>query len=138
MNTFINFFDLGQFAIDISLLILRVILAWVFWVHAWHKSYGKQGFKGSGDRFKFHGIPFPYAMAYFVSVSQLIGAPLLLIGFLTRWWSFLFMGEMLVGTYCKYKEERWFNSADLPLSLAGIFLLLMFLGGGPYSVDALF
>ncbi|KJS82876.1 MAG: hypothetical protein JM58_13780 [Peptococcaceae bacterium BICA1-8] len=138
MNTFINFFDLGQVAVDISLLILRIVLAWVFWVHAWHKSYGKQGYRGSGDRFKFHNIPFPYAMAYFVSISQLIGAPLLLVGFMTRWLSLLFLGEMLVGTYCKYKEDCWFNSADLPLTLAGIFLLLIFLGPGPYSIDALF
>ncbi|KJS20752.1 MAG: hypothetical protein VR72_13310 [Clostridiaceae bacterium BRH_c20a] len=138
MNTFINFFDLGQGAVDISLLILRIVLAWVFWVHAWHKSYGRQGYRGSGDRFKVHNIPYPYAMAYFVSISQLIGAPLLLVGFLTRWLALLFVGEMLVGAYCKYKEERWFNSADLPLSLAGIFLLLIFLGAGPYSIDALF
>jgi len=138
MNTLINFFDLGQAAVDISLFILRIILAWVFWVHAWHKSFGKQGFRGSGDRFKFHGIPFPYAMAYFVSISQLIGAPLLLIGFLTRWWSLLFMCQMIVGTYSKYKEDRWFNGADFPLSLAGIFLLLIFLGPGAYSIDGLF
>lgn len=138
ISFFVNFLDFGQLAVDISLLVLRLIMAWIFWVHAWFKSFGGQGFIGSGDRFKFHGIPFPYAMAYFVSISQLIGAPLLLFGFLTRWVALLFMAEMVVGTYCKYKEDGWFNGADLPFSILGAMLLLMFLGAGPYSIDALF
>ncbi|MFZ5944101.1 MAG: DoxX family protein [Bacillota bacterium] len=135
MEWFVNLYDFGEGALDFSLLILRIILAWVFWVHAWHKSFGKQGFRGSGDRFKFHKIPCPYLMAYFVSTSQLIGAPLILFGFLTRIVSLLFMFQMIVGAICKYKEDKWFNGADFPLALTGIFFVLFFLGAGTYSFD---
>ncbi|NLT96136.1 MAG: DoxX family protein [Clostridia bacterium] len=127
----------GAFFLDISLLILRILLAWVFFLHGWNSSFGKKGFKGTIERYKEHGIPMANIMAPFVAISQLVSVPCLALGLFIPFISVLLFAEMVVGTYCKYKEKGWFLGADFPLSLTGIFLVLIFLGGGSYSLDAL-
>ena len=47
--------------------------------------------------------------------------------------------QMVVATWAKYNEtQSIFDGADLPLSILAICLILIVLGPGAYTVDALF
>lgn len=139
MSDFVNLFSITNGLTDAVLLFTRVIAAIVFGSHGWFKSFGKQKFKGSARRFKEHGIPFPLFFSYLTATSQLVAVPLLMAGFLTRWIALFLAGQMVVATWAKYKETKAiFDGADLPLSDLVICLLLVVLGPGAFSIDALF
>lgn len=124
--------------LDISLVIVRLILAVVMGSHGWYKSFGKQGFNGSAERFKLHGIPWPLFFSYLTSLSQLLAVPLFLTGFFTRIISMVVMLEMIVAAWVKYREtKRIFDGADLPLSDLGLCLILIVSGAGHYSIDTM-
>ncbi|KKM10493.1 DoxX family protein [Clostridiales bacterium PH28_bin88] len=125
----------GQF-LDMTLLVLRVILAIVFASHGWYKSFGKQGFVESARRYAFHGIPFPLFFSYLVAISQLVAVPLLLLGLLTRWLALFLFVQMIVATWAKYRENGIFDGADLPMSTGAGCLLLLVLGPGAFALDA--
>lgn len=72
-------------------------------------------------------------------VIETIGGVLLIIGVLTRPVAFITCGEMAVA-YFKAHFPRGFypinNMGEVPILLCFIFLLLVFAGAGPWSVDA--
>ncbi|QGP91512.1 hypothetical protein MGLY_08470 [Neomoorella glycerini] len=138
VSAFIHFLSFTQNYLDWVLVVVRVILAIVFGAHGWYKSFGKQGFQGSAIRFRQHGIPFPLFFSYVTSISQLIAVPLLLAGLMTRWVALMLLVEMTVATWAKFRENKIFDGADLPMSDWALCLLLIVLGPGNLSLDALF
>lgn len=139
MSDFVNLFSVTNGLADVTLFFTRIIAAIVFGAHGWFKSFGKQKFAGSAKRFQEHGIPFSLFFSYVTASSQLIAIPLLIFGFLTRWIALFLACQMVVATWAKYKETKAiFDGADLPLSDLVICLLLVVLGAGAYSIDALF
>lgn len=139
MSMFIDPFSFPQGWADGVLLSLRLIAAVIFASHGWYKSFGKQKFRGSAERFAERGIPFALPVSYLTSLSQLVAVPLLVSGFFTQWLALLMAMEMLVAVWAKYMDTHSiFDGADLPLGVLGICLVLFVMGPGAYSVDALF
>lgn len=138
MSNFVHFFSFSQSWSDAVLFIVRIITAVIFASHGWFKSFGKQKFRGSADRFAERGIPFPLLASYVSSLSQLLAVPLLVLGFLTQWIVLLLAIEMLVAIWAKYMDTHSiFDGMDLPLSDLAICLMLFVLGPGTLSIDAL-
>ena len=138
MLQFVHFFSFAENWADAVLLIVRLITALVFASHGWFKSFGKQKFHGSAERFAERGIPFPLFLSYVTSLSQLVAVPLLVLGFLTQWIVLLLAMQMLVAVWAKYMDTHAvFDGMDLPLSDLAICMILFVMGPGAFSLDAL-
>ncbi len=83
------------------------------------------------------GLPFPIFFSYCAAFAELIGAPLLALGLLTRPAAAALLSTMLVAMYHHVKVAG-FSIPYLELSMlyAACFQLFVVNGGGRYSVDA--
>jgi putative oxidoreductase len=83
------------------------------------------------------GLPFPIFFSYCAAFAELMGAPLLALGFLTRPAAAALLSTMLVAMYHHIKVAG-FSIPYLELSMlyAACFQLFVVNGGGQYSVDA--
>ncbi len=84
------------------------------------------------------GLPFPIFFSYCAAFAELMGAPLLALGFLTRPAAAALLSTMLVAMYHHVKVAG-FSIPYLELSMlyAACFQLFVVNGGGQYSVDAI-
>ncbi|HIK16389.1 MAG TPA: DoxX family protein [Leptolyngbyaceae cyanobacterium M33_DOE_097] len=84
------------------------------------------------------GLPFPIFFSYLAALTELIGAPMVAIGFLTRPAALGLFGTMCVAIY-HHILVAGFNLFLLELSAiyAACFLFFLVNGGGLFSVDAL-
>lgn len=84
------------------------------------------------------GLPFPIFFSYCAAFAELLGAPLLAFGLLTRPAAAALLSTMLVAMY-HHILVAGFSIPYLELSLlyAACFQLFLVNGGGQYSVDAL-
>ncbi len=83
------------------------------------------------------GLPFPIFFSYCAAFAELIGAPLLALGLLTRPAAAALLSTMIVAMYHHVKVAG-FSIPYLELSMlyAACFQLFVVNGGGRYSVDA--
>lgn len=83
------------------------------------------------------GLPFPIFFSYCAAYTELIGAPLLALGFLTRPAAAGLFSTMLVAMY-HHILVAGFSIPYLELSMiyAACFLFFLVNGAGRYSVDA--
>jgi putative oxidoreductase len=83
------------------------------------------------------GLPFPVFFSYCAAYTELIGAPLLALGLLTRPAAAGLFSTMLVAMY-HHVLVAGFSIPYLELSMlyAACFQLFLVNGGGQYSVDA--
>jgi putative oxidoreductase len=83
------------------------------------------------------GLPFPIFFSYCAAIAELIGAPLLALGLLTRPAAAALLSTMLVAMY-HHIRVAGFSIPYLELSMlyAACFQLFVVNGGGQYSVDA--
>ena len=83
------------------------------------------------------GLPFPIFFSYCAAFAELIGAPLLAFGLLTRPAAAALLSTMLVAMY-HHVLVAGFSIPYLELSMlyAACFQLFLVNGGGQYSVDA--
>lgn len=84
------------------------------------------------------GLPFPIFLSYVAAYTELIGAPLLAIGFLTRFASLGLFGTMCVAMY-HHISVAGLSLPYLELSAiyAASFFYFLLNGAGLYSFDAL-
>ena len=85
------------------------------------------------------GLPFPIFLSYVAAYTELIGAPMVVLGVFTRPAAFGLFGTMAVACYHHYSVAG-LNIPYLELSsiYAVVFLLFAVNGGGLFSFDALF
>ena len=124
-----------------GLAILRVVLGIAMIVHGWSKLSGGVG--GVAGFFGSIGIPAPGLMAWVVTIVELVGGILLVVGFLTQiagilialdmlgaiLFAFLLRGAPLIaenGQQISWEKEAVFAAAALCIALAG---------PGAWSVD---
>jgi putative oxidoreductase len=131
-------------AIDIGLLLLRVVLGFVLFAHATQKLAGwfsGPGLQKAGAIFEALGQSPGRQMAVLAAGCELLAGVLLVLGLGTPVGAAIAAGTMLVagGAMSAKARSRW-NSAgggEYPLVLALLAVCLAFTGAGSWSGDAL-
>jgi putative oxidoreductase len=116
-----------------ALSLLRIVAGLVYWQHGLQKVFG----------FPPSAHPMPFVLDSLLGVAgaiELFGGLLLVVGLLTRPVAFITCGEMAVAYFKVHFPRGLFpinNMGEPALLLCFIFLLLVFAGPGPWSLDAL-
>ncbi len=123
-------------ASQIGFTVLRVVVGTVMMHNGLDKLSDIEGF--SQAYVELIGLPFPIFFSYVAAFTELLGAPLVAIGCLTRPAALGLLSTMAVAMY-HHILVAGFNIPYLELSAvyASCFLFLTINGGGPFSIDAL-
>jgi putative oxidoreductase len=123
---------------DTGLLILRVGLGIMYMLHGYPKiSGGVEAWIKVGSTMKFLGITmFPVFWGFMAAVTEFFGGAMIALGLFTRVVSFFLSFTMLVATLFKVGTGAGFEGASAPLQMLIVFVSLMVMGPGKYSLDA--
>jgi putative oxidoreductase len=114
------------------LSVLRIVAALLFMSHGMQKILGFPGpARAPVEVFSLIGV---------AGVLELVGGALLLIGLFTRPVAFVLSGEMAFAYFLAHAPHGFWpivNRGELAALYSFLFLYLMFVGGGEWSVDAL-
>ena len=121
-----------------GLMILRVVLGLALAFHGWSKWSG--GVDGVAGFFGSVGIPAPTLFAWIVTIVELIGGLLLIVGFLTQIVGILvaidmFFAIVLVRMEGGFLNENGIINFELELLILAAALCLVLSGPGIWSVD---
>src|SRR5262249_48790410 len=117
-----------------ALSLLRIVAALVYWQHGLQKLFN---FPPSPRG------PMTFALGSLIGVAgviETVAGVLLIVGLFTRPVAFIACGEMAVAYFKAHFPRGFFpinNMGETPVLLCFIFLLLVFAGAGPWSLDAL-
>jgi len=124
---------------DWGVTILRMVVGVVFLAHGGQKLFvfGISGFAGFLAKV---GIPAPLLAALLVSLVEFGGGLALFFGLFTRWAALPLAVNMLVAILTVHLAGGFFlpGGVEFALTLFAANLALLFLGGGPASLDRLF
>lgn len=125
---------------DAGILFMRIGIGFAFiFVHGWGKiSGGPAMWEKIGSAMANYGLSFaPTFWGFMASVSEFGGGILILLGLFTRpasaFMAFTMLTAFLVHTS---KLDPW-NKAIYPMEMFAVFMGLLFIGAGKYSIDAL-
>jgi putative oxidoreductase len=132
-----NFFDRNR---DIGILFIRVGigLAFVF-VYGEAKMFaGPEMWTKLGAAMSNLGITFAPAFWGFLSASaEFIGGILFTIGLFTRPVAFVMAFNMVVAMTVHFSMHDQWSKVIIPIQLFSVFIAIIFLGAGKYSLDNL-
>lgn len=123
---------------DLGRLLLRIALGGVLFAHGLQK-YQAMGVDQVGQFFTSLGIPAPAVAAAAVTVLELVGGALIVLGVLVRPVAILAAVELLVAAFTAHAGAGFYADAggwELPVLLAVSLLALAALGGGRFSAVA--
>jgi putative oxidoreductase len=117
-----------------AFILLRVLAASLMFVHGAARLLGG-GVAPFGTWFAGLGVPAPAgaALAWAVTLFELLAAPLVAMGVLVRWLAPLFALQLLAGIALVHAPEGWFvvglgrNGAEYSVLLVGCFAALWLL-----------
>src|SRR5215469_8208913 len=127
---------------DLGLLLLRLVLAAILYMHATQKLFG--WFSGPGlDRaralFESLGQQPGRQMAMLAVACELVGSALVALGLITPLGAAILAGTMMVagGSLTLAKGTVWnaLGGGEYPLALAAFAIVLGFAGPGRWSID---
>jgi putative oxidoreductase len=131
-------FAVDRPAVDISLLLLRIIVGVIFAAHGAQKLFG--AFDGAGLEAtvkQMGGGPLPYL----VTIGEFFGGVGLIVGFLTRF-SAASLIVIMIGAIVKVHGANGFFSKgggfEYNLALIGLLLPILLCGAGRFSIGRLF
>jgi len=94
-------------------LALRLYLAPVFWMAGMNKLADMDSIIAwFGNEEWGLGLPMPFVLAWLATLTEVVGAILLLVGFAVRWVSIPLMVTMLVAAFSVHWENGWQAVAD--------------------------
>jgi len=123
-------------------VIIRVILGFTFLMYGYQKVFG-WGLEGTTHFFRTQGFPLPGVFALVASYLELLGGLALIVGFQVRWLALFFSLQMLVALFTTHLKHGFFYGPPAKygisnvLNLFGYALVLLIVGAGPWSIDAL-
>jgi putative oxidoreductase len=131
---------------DWAALLLRIAVGLVFLPHGWSKVFGSGGPAAFADNLPGYGIP--SFLGYIAAWTELLAAPLLILGLLVRIDAFLLACTMAVAVFVVQLPDALHDvppgtptlfaalgGIELPLSLLAASLALVLLGAGRFSLD---
>lgn len=122
---------------DIGLLILRVGIGIMFMGHGLPKLIaGPEQWVILGGAMNAVGVDFaPMVWGFIAAVSESAGGMLLALGFFTRLACFVLLNTMIVATSMHISNGDSFVKYSHALEAGILFLSLLFIGPGKYSMD---
>lgn len=132
----------GSWGKHFGIFLLRVLTgAYMAFGHGFGKiTAGPDEWTKLGGAMSVLGITFlPVVWGFLAAFSEFVCSLLVALGLFTRTASFLLLGTMGVAALTHILGgDGWVGhgSAELALGYAIVFLALIFLGGGKYSIDA--
>ena len=122
---------------DFGLLLLRIGLGVMFFYHGWPKlSGGPDKWIAVGGAMSSVGITFlPIFWGFMAAATETVGAVLLVLGFLFRPACILLTITMGVALMMHLKAGDGFTTWSHPAELGIVFLSLILIGAGRFSVD---
>ncbi len=138
MDTYRRFVSPAPLSTDWGLTVLRVVVGFTFFMHGWQKLF-EFGIAGVTGAFTQMGVPLPGVTAPLVSVLELVGGALLLLGLATRPAAFLLAIDMLVAILLVHLPAGFFvpNGVELVLLLLAGAVALVLAGPGTFALDHL-
>ncbi|MFV8395924.1 DoxX family protein [Corynebacterium hindlerae] len=122
---------------DLTLLLLRAVLGFVFIAHGWDKFF-ITGMVETTGQFSAFGIPQPKLSAYLVGSVELVGGALLVIGLLTTLVAGALALLVAAALYFVHLENGIFvssNGIEYTAVLVVALLVIVVFGSGRASVD---
>lgn len=125
---------------DIGILILRVGIGLMFVFHGWPKiSGGVETWSKLGLAMQHLGLGFaPVFWGFMAAAAEFFGGILIAAGLLTRLTAMVLTFNMFVAVVLKFSTGAGLSGASQALEMGIVFLSLIFIGPGRYSVDSLF
>lgn len=122
---------------DIGILILRVGMGTMFIWHGAPKIFGgPQYWEGLGKAMGNLGIHFlPIFWGFLAAFAEFFGGIMIVLGFITPLAAALLAFNMFVATMFHFGMNQGLAQAAHPITAGIVFLSLIFLGAGKYSVD---
>lgn len=125
---------------DAGILFLRIGIGFAFiFVHGWGKIMGGPELWGKlGGSMANLGITFaPVFWGFMAALAEFGGGIMLVLGLFTRPTSAFMAFTMLVAFMQHTSKLDPWNRAIYPMEMFAVFMALLFIGAGKYSIDAL-
>lgn len=125
---------------DAGILFLRIGIGFAFiFVHGWGKIMGGPELWGKlGGSMANLGITFaPVFWGFMAALAEFGGGILILLGLFTRPASAFMAFTMLVAFIQHSSKLDPWNRTIYPMEMFAVFMALLFIGAGKYSIDAL-
>ncbi len=113
------------------LSVLRIVTSLIFFLHGTQKILGFP----VADR-----VPGAFTMSWTAGVVELVAGALIALGLFTRPAAFLASGTMAAAYFVAHAPRDLFpslNGGDAAILYCFVFLYLVFVGPGPWSLDAM-
>ncbi len=124
-----------------AILVLRLTLGVTLIYHSWSKVYPPGGFHhghylAAVEKFNdlVVRLGMPRFLGYISTLTEFAGGLFLILGLLTRFWSFLVLINMLVALVT-VNLHRGYSGSEYTLALIAIAFLLLTTGSGAFSLD---
>jgi putative oxidoreductase len=124
-----------RWAVDFSLLVMRVIVGTIFFVHGAQKLFGMFGGKGLEATVEQMG-----PVGYLVAIGECLGGLGLVVGFLTRFSAAANIGIMIGAIAIVHGKNGFLlsnNGYEYNLALIGLLVPILLCGPGRYSLGRL-
>jgi putative oxidoreductase len=135
MNIYASFARRLSALKDLPLLFLRLVLAYGFYIPA---SMKWKDIHAIGDWFAQLHIPMPYASAYLVGITEVLGIILLTLGLFVRYITIPLIFSLIVAIITVHGAngfEAGDNGFEIPLYYILMLFTLLVFGGGRIGVD---
>lgn len=122
---------------DLGLLVIRLVLGITYAIHGVTKFMaGTPVLEKLGGALQVFGISaFPVFFGGLAALCEMLGGCLIFLGYKFRFAAFAIFLVMAVAFYSHFAASDPFNSYAWALEMSAVFLGLIFIGPGRYSID---